>query len=171
MATVTMITLIGVGHVFAISRQVKEIIRVKRPDVVCIELDSARFASLQERTRTGRVPIQYSLTYPGKINLNVQRLDFKDVGTLTFEAPDMNKFPCIALAFEAGKAGGTLPAVMNAANEVAVEYFLKEKITFLDIPELIEKAMANHTPAKNYTLEEILEIDQSTRQEVAAWVS
>ncbi len=110
-----------------------------------------------------RVPIQYALTYPYRMENNLQQLNFAQVGSLTFEEPDMDTFPCLKLAFEAGKRGGTLPAVLNAANEVAVELFLKEKIKFTQIPLLIDKALEKTSVIDNPTLEEILEIDSITR--------
>ncbi|MFH0919340.1 MAG: 1-deoxy-D-xylulose-5-phosphate reductoisomerase [Fibrobacterota bacterium] len=117
-----------------------------------------------------KMPIQYALTWPEKALLAGQRLNFAELGHLYFDRPDMGKFPCLALAYEAGRAGDTLPAVMNAANEVAVEAFLKGRILFTDIPRCIEKAMRRHTPRPDYTLDEILAIDAETRKEVDSWV-
>ena len=118
-----------------------------------------------------RVPIQYALTYPDKLPLNVARLDLAARGRLEFEKPDFKRFPSKALAFEAGRAGGTLACAMNAANEVAVEAFLKGRAGFTDIPKLIEKAMSRHRPLKRYSLEEILAVDLETRERTREWVS
>ncbi|OGJ84641.1 MAG: 1-deoxy-D-xylulose-5-phosphate reductoisomerase [Candidatus Raymondbacteria bacterium RifOxyA12_full_50_37] len=116
-----------------------------------------------------RVPIQYALTYPDKTPLNIGRLDFPALGSLSFERPDYTRFPCLELAFAAGKTGGTLPCVMNAANEVAVDFFLKEKIGFTDIPRLIEKAMRRHVSRPRYSIDEILDLDCETRAKAVEW--
>lgn len=117
-----------------------------------------------------RVPIQYALTYPEKLPSSVARLDLAGVGTLHFEKPDFKKFPCMELAFAAGRAEGTLACAMNAANEVAVEAFLKDRIGFTDIPRLVEKAMARHRNRLAYDLDEILAVDRETRIRVNEWV-
>jgi 1-deoxy-D-xylulose-5-phosphate reductoisomerase len=118
-----------------------------------------------------KMPIQYALTYPQKAPLQGQRLNFSELGHLYFERPDYGKFPCLALAYSAGKAGGSLPAVMSAANEVAVEAFLAGRIGFTAIPRLIEKAMAKHRRLRRYSLEAILAVDAETRKQVKSWVS
>lgn len=88
-----------------------------------------------------RVPIQYALSYPQRIALNTQRIDFPSLAQLTFFAPDTEKFPAISLAYSAHKEGGNMACIMNGANEIAVEAFLKEKILFHHIPHIIEKTM------------------------------
>jgi 1-deoxy-D-xylulose-5-phosphate reductoisomerase len=88
-----------------------------------------------------RVPISYALNYPARADVPIERLDLAQVGSLTFEQPDREAFRCLALAEAAGKAGGSLPCVMNAANEIAVAAFLNEEISFLAIPAVIERAM------------------------------
>ncbi|MBJ7354957.1 MAG: 1-deoxy-D-xylulose-5-phosphate reductoisomerase [Thermoleophilaceae bacterium] len=88
-----------------------------------------------------RVPISYALNYPARADVPIERLDLAQVGSLTFEQPDREAFRCLALAEAAGRAGGSLPCVMNAANEIAVAAFLNEEIPFLAIPEVIERAM------------------------------
>ncbi|MBU5677452.1 1-deoxy-D-xylulose-5-phosphate reductoisomerase [Alkaliphilus sp. MSJ-5] len=110
-----------------------------------------------------RTPIQYALSYPERINSNVEKLDFNKLEELTFMAPDTNRFPCLSLAYEALKIGKTMPCVLNGANEVLVEYFLKNKIRFYDIPELIEKAMSVHEPFSYKTVDELLEVDKWVR--------
>ncbi|OGS37429.1 MAG: 1-deoxy-D-xylulose-5-phosphate reductoisomerase [Elusimicrobia bacterium RIFOXYB2_FULL_49_7] len=117
-----------------------------------------------------RIPIQYALTYPEKRPVQTRRLDLGRAMSLDFAPPDLEKFPCIGLAYEAGRQGGSLPAVMNAANEVAVEAFLKGRVTFRDIPNIIRQAMKGHRPLSRYTLEEILDVDRTTREEVMQWV-
>jgi 1-deoxy-D-xylulose-5-phosphate reductoisomerase len=117
-----------------------------------------------------KMPIQYALTYPEKTRLAGPRLNFSELGHLYFEKPDFLKFPCLALAYAAGNAGGSMPAVMSAANEVAVQGFLAGRIAFTDIPKLIEKAMSKHRPLRRYSLEDILSADAETRTQVESWV-
>ena len=106
-----------------------------------------------------RVPIQYALTCPKRIKNPFPRVDFTQRNNLTFDKPDMETFKCLSLAYRALKTGGTLPAVLNGANEVAVARFLKGDIGFLDIPELIEQTMDAYTVKYEYTLEDLLEAD------------
>ena len=106
-----------------------------------------------------RVPIQYALTYPKRVKNPFPRVDFTQRNNLTFDKPDMETFKCLSLAYRALKTGGTLPAVLNGANEVAVARFLKGDIGFLDIPELIEQTMDAYTVKYEYTLEDLLEAD------------
>lgn len=111
-----------------------------------------------------RLPIQYALLYPKRIDTNLPRLDLFEHNNLTFEKPDMDTFKCLSLAFRAINEGGTMPAVMNAANEVAVERFLNREISFLQIPELIEKTMNSYSPVYNYDLKTVLEADKWARE-------
>ena len=112
-----------------------------------------------------KIPIQYALTYPKRFqNLSMQ-LDLIKIKNLEFKEPDFEMFPCLRYAYEAGAIGGTLPAVMNAANEAAVYAFLDNKIRFLDIQELIRKMMDSHSLIKNPSLNEILEIDKKVKEE------
>ncbi|MBD2459473.1 1-deoxy-D-xylulose-5-phosphate reductoisomerase [Oscillatoria sp. FACHB-1407] len=115
-----------------------------------------------------RLPILYALSYPDRIPTTWEKLDLVKVGTLTFREPDHQKYPCMRLAYAAGRAGGALPAVLNAANEQAVELFLNEKIRFLDIPRLIETACDRYHSRNlsNPTLDDIIEADQWARREV-----
>ncbi len=111
-----------------------------------------------------RVPIQYALTYPDRLPLSTaNRLNLAEIGRLHFNHMDFNRFKCLQFAFDAGKAGGTLPTVLNAANEAAVEAFLNGKITFLQIEELIEKSLIAHDSIKDPDLSLIQEVDQETR--------
>jgi len=115
-----------------------------------------------------KLPIQYALTYPERPGTGFPRLDLAAVGHLSFAAPRPEIFPCLGLAYEAGRQGGTMPAVLNAANEKAVEMFLNGQIGFLDIPLLIEKVMANHTPVQSPGLDDILRSDMWAREEAAS---
>lgn len=115
-----------------------------------------------------RLPLLYALSYPDRISTNWERLDLVKAGSLTFREPDHHKYPCMQLAYAAGRAGGTMPAVLNAANEQAVALFLEEKIRFLDIPRLIETTCDRHHSHNRSqpTLEDILAADQWARQQV-----
>ena len=111
-----------------------------------------------------RIPIAYALAYPERLELDLPRLDFFTVQTLTFQEPDLNRFPCLKLAFAACKAGGTMPAVLNAANEVAVQAFLDNRIPFSGIPKLVNQAMEEHALDPAAELEAILEADVWARR-------
>jgi 1-deoxy-D-xylulose-5-phosphate reductoisomerase len=110
-----------------------------------------------------RIPIQYALTAPERMPLNGGRVDFPALQSMTFFAPDRKKFRCLQLAYDALAAGGTAPAVMNAANEVAVEAFLAGTIPFDRIPRLIARALEEHGTTHDPTLEETIEADRKTR--------
>jgi 1-deoxy-D-xylulose-5-phosphate reductoisomerase len=112
-----------------------------------------------------RLPLLYALSYPDRIATDWERLDLVKAGSLTFREPDHAKYPCMQLAYAAGRAGGCLPAVLNAANEQAVALFLEEKIRFLQIPQLIEQACDRYD-AQNQaqpTLDDILAADRWAR--------
>lgn len=109
-----------------------------------------------------RIAIQYALTYPERVDNEIRSLD---LNALEFKKPNLELFPCLGYAYEAGKLGGSLPAVLNAANEVAVEYFINKKIKFLDIPKIIRIMMDKHKIIKHPDLEEILDIDCKTKVE------
>lgn len=113
-----------------------------------------------------RLPIQYALTYPERKVSTVKRLDLTEIGKLEFFKIKPKNFPCFELALSAAKISGSMPAVLNAANEAAVEKFLEHKISFIKIPKLIERAMKKHNPIKNPTLEDILNVDSETRKVV-----
>ncbi len=110
-----------------------------------------------------RIPIQYALSYPQRWKAPVEPLDFTRIGGLTFEAPDSGTFRCLALAVEAGRAGGTCPAVLNAANEVAVDAFLHGRCGFCDIDNVIETALGAHSREAVSSLEQLREVDLRTR--------
>jgi len=111
------------------------------------------------------LPIQYALTYPARAASDRVRTPFPSIGTLTFEAPDVERFPAIELARQAGETGGTLPAVLNAANEIAVEAFVNRKINFPQITATVRRVMAAHQVVAHPTLEQILEADAWARRE------
>ncbi len=113
-----------------------------------------------------RIPIQYALTYQKRLHNLQTSLDLTKIKTLEFKEPDFGMFPCLKYAYEAGSAGGTLPAVMNAANEAAVYAFLENKIRFLDIPRLIRKAMDEHRIIKSPSLKDIIEADKGVKEEI-----
>ncbi|HIT87616.1 MAG TPA: 1-deoxy-D-xylulose-5-phosphate reductoisomerase [Candidatus Coprocola pullicola] len=110
-----------------------------------------------------KIPIQYALTYPDRIKNSYPKIDFSQRSMMTFEKPDLETFCCLSLAFKALKIGGTMPAVLNSANEVAVRKFIEKKIGFLDIARLIEKTMNAYTVKENYTLEDLLAADRWAR--------
>ena len=111
-----------------------------------------------------KFPIQYALTYPEKVPGGLKPLNFGEIGALTFYSPDRSKFPSIDFAFEALKKGGTLPAVMNAANEVAVEKFVEGKIKFVQIWSIVRQTMNAHKIIANPCLEEIIEADKWAKE-------
>ena len=104
------------------------------------------------------------MTYPKRFETNLKNLDLADIKELTFKKPNLGLFPCLKYAYEAGKTGGTTPAVLNAANEIAVSAFLKDQIKFLDIPRLIKKMMDEHNVIKNPDLDEILDVDKKIKE-------
>lgn len=110
-----------------------------------------------------RIPIQFALSYPERWSAPVKPLDFRTLGSLQFEAPDLETFKCLDLAIRAGSCGGTLPCVMNAANEIAVAAFLNRECSYLAIAELVEKAMDAQGSEPVESLEQLLEIDSKTR--------
>lgn len=109
-----------------------------------------------------RLPIQYAIYYPERRYLDGQRVDFSKIGQITFEDPDMENFKGLKYAYEAGKCGGSMPTVFNAANERAVAMFLDRKIKFLDIYEIIEESMKNVKLVKEPSIEEILDVEKAT---------
>lgn len=117
-----------------------------------------------------RIPIQFALTFPERAKNDFSRLDFIKCGALTFEEPDMEAFPSLGLAFHALKAGGTMPAVMNAANEAVVGLFLEGSIGFMDIPRVIEKTMQKHSVNTKPGLDDIIEIDRWARNTVGGLI-
>jgi 1-deoxy-D-xylulose-5-phosphate reductoisomerase len=113
-----------------------------------------------------KIPIRYALTYPERPPGAYPRVDFGTLREMTFFPPDVDRFRCLALAYRALGTGGTAPAVLNAANEVAVDLFLDERLPFTEIPRLIEEALAAHTPVYDVTLEDLIRADRETRDGV-----
>ena len=109
-----------------------------------------------------KLPIQYALFYPDRLPVDGKRVNFYQLGQMTFEAPDMETFRGLKLAYEAATVGGSMPTVFNAANEKAVALFLDKKISFLQIPELIERSMEMHSVMENPSVDEILEAEKQT---------
>jgi 1-deoxy-D-xylulose-5-phosphate reductoisomerase len=118
-----------------------------------------------------RLPIQCALTYPQRLPMGrPKRLDLGRLGSLSFSQPDPRRFPCLSLALEAGRRGGTFPAVMAAADEVAVDHFLGSHITFLDIAKVIEATLSTHPGVSDPSLEEVLAADTWARQWAEDWL-
>lgn len=113
-----------------------------------------------------KLPIQYALYYPERKPLPGERVDFAALSQLTFEKPDLETFYGLRLAMEAGKAGGSLPTVFNAANELAVKKFLERKVSYLQIPEIIEACMRNHKNILNPSVEEILQTEKAVYEQI-----
>jgi 1-deoxy-D-xylulose-5-phosphate reductoisomerase len=111
-----------------------------------------------------RLPIQYSLFYPERLSNALERLDLVKCRNLTFEAPDLDRFPALGLAFEAAETGGSLPCVLSAANEAAVDLFLAGRTPFTDIARRVERTMRAHETVKDPQLDELLQIDAWARQ-------
>lgn len=111
-----------------------------------------------------KLPIQFAVNYPVRKASVVEKLDFSKIGALTFEKPDLETFRCLKLAYDAGRAGGTMPTILNAANEVAVDLFLNERIKFLEVADLIEECMIKFEYKKIGDVEDILETDKRIRE-------
>jgi len=118
-----------------------------------------------------RTPIAYGLAYPERIDSGVSPLNFLTIGQLEFEAPDTQRFPCLQLAYDALNAGGTASTILNAANEVAVNAFLNEKIGFNDISALITSALNSMSIESVTSIEQLVEVDLSARQYVTDWIA
>jgi 1-deoxy-D-xylulose-5-phosphate reductoisomerase len=116
------------------------------------------------------IPILYALTYPRRLPCPAERLDLTRLGPLTFEAPDIDRFPCLTLAREALEAGDCAPAILNAANEVAVAGFLAGQIRFTQIPEFIAEALGHVPNRRLSSIEACVEIDAETRRLVRGWL-
>ena len=114
-----------------------------------------------------RTPIAYAMNYPERIPLDLPSLDLAQIGTLSFCNPDHDRFPCLGFGYEALRVGGTMPAVLNAANEVAVQAFLDHRIGFLGIPETIRRTMGAHRPAEVACLDDALRADAWARTQAS----
>ncbi|WP_072874093.1 1-deoxy-D-xylulose-5-phosphate reductoisomerase [Alicyclobacillus tolerans] len=115
-----------------------------------------------------RLPIQYAFTYPARVKLDLERIDFVKLRQLTFEEPDLERFPALRLAYEAGRAGGAMPCVLNAANEVAVQAFLEQRIGYLHIAEIVERLLQSSDYAVPRSISDALHIDEDVRRR--AWL-
>ena len=118
-----------------------------------------------------RTPIAYALGYPDRLESGVSSLDLFSIARLDFEKPDIARFPCLRLAFDALQRGGTAPAVLNAANEIAVQAFLEEKIRFMEIPALIESVLADVTVEPVTDLHSVIAADEAARHAASAWLN
>jgi 1-deoxy-D-xylulose-5-phosphate reductoisomerase len=118
-----------------------------------------------------RLPIQYALLYPDRLSGPSRRLNWSELGTLHFEQPDLETFPALELGYEVARRGGTCGAVLNAANEAAVERFLAGELSFLDIPRVCRDIMEHHHYSARPTLSELGAVDRWARQEVVRWTS
>jgi len=151
-------------HLFAVSQEQIEV--VVHPQSIIHSMvafkDGSVIAQLGIPDMKGA--IAYALSYPERLALNQPLPDFAKIGSFTFQSPDTKKFPCLALAFEACKIGGTLPAVMNAANEIAVDAFLNKELSFMQIPEIIKKTMDKHQIIAHPEMDEIIEADRWARE-------
>lgn len=150
-------------HLFAVDiKKIKVLIHPESIIHSMVEFcDGAIKAQLSQTDM--RIPIQYALSYPQRLAVNYGFVDFVKLKSLNFFEPDFNKFPCLRLAFEAALAGGTLPAVMNAANEICVEHFLNQKIGFRDIPKFVEKVMLEHKNINCPNVKDIFVMDKWSR--------
>ncbi len=110
-----------------------------------------------------RLPLQYALTYPDRLPSSNHRISLADLRRLDFQAPDEKKFPCLKLARQAQAAGGSMPCVLNAADEVAVGAFLQKRIRFMQIPELVERVLQSSTPVRLNSIDEVMNCDQQAR--------
>jgi 1-deoxy-D-xylulose-5-phosphate reductoisomerase len=117
-----------------------------------------------------RTPISYAMRYPERMSLDLPSLDLVQIGRLTFFGPDHERFPCLKLGYESLRIGGTMPAAMNAANEVAVEAFLRGGIGFTDIPDVIRSTMEAHTPREISSLDDALDTDRWAREKAESLV-
>ena len=118
-----------------------------------------------------RVPIAYALCWPDRIGVELERLNLAQVGALTFEAVDFLSFPCLRLALDAGRAGGTAPCILNAANEIAVAAFLDRRCSFLDIADIIETTLTALEVEQSYSFESLIACDREARSIATARVA
>ena len=117
-----------------------------------------------------RTPISYAMDYPERVPLDPPQLDLWTYGKFTFYKPDTKRFPCLRLAYEALEGGGTLPAILNAANEIAVDAFLNKGISFLDIAQVVDQTMNASTPQSLTCLDDALEADRWAREKAGSFI-
>jgi len=156
--------LIEAKHLFGVSQDKIQV--VVHPQSIIHSMVSYRDGSViaQLGVPDMKGAIAYAMSYPERLPINQPVPDFVNIGTLTFQAPDLDKFPCLAMAFQACKTGGTMPAVLNAANETAVAAFLDKAVSFLQIPEIIQNIMDKHVTEENPDIMEIIQADQWARE-------
>ena len=118
-----------------------------------------------------KIPIQLALFYPNRIVNEIPSLDLAQVSTLTFEKPDLDVFRCLSLSYEAIRIGGSMPAVLNAANEIAVDAFLNKKINFIQIPQILEQVMNDHKAISDPDLDSVLALDQWAREKASETIA
>ena len=116
-----------------------------------------------------KLPIQYALTYPRRLKNDFPRFNFMDHPSLTFEQPDVKTFRNLGLAFDALRAGGNAPAILNAANEIAVARFLRDEIEFLDLPRVVEHALGKVSHQTKPSLDDLIASDQEARRVAEEW--
>ncbi|MGL5020942.1 MAG: 1-deoxy-D-xylulose-5-phosphate reductoisomerase [Mycoplasmatales bacterium] len=157
--------IIEAHHLFDISYDDIEVL-IHRQSIIhsMVEFDDYSVIA-QLGTPDMRLPIQYAMTYPSREKIiNSERLNLSQIGELDFKPVDLERFKAVALSYQAGRIGGTMPTVLNAANEVAVDLFLNEKIKFIEIENIVKHAMDNHKVIDNPSLEKIIEIDKKIRK-------
>ncbi|WP_028325871.1 1-deoxy-D-xylulose-5-phosphate reductoisomerase [Desulfatirhabdium butyrativorans] len=156
--------LIEAHHLFGVPAERIEV--VVHPESIVHSMVAYRDGSVMAQMGVAdmKTAIAYSLSYPERLDIGQPIPNFSSIGSLHFEAPDLERFPCLRLAFEAARIGETMPAVMNAANEVAVYAFLERRIGFLDIADRIGRVMADHRVLSHSTLDDVFEADRWARQ-------
>ncbi len=156
-------------HLFGIDYEDIEVL-IHKQSIIHSMVEFADFSVMaQLGTPDMRLPIQYAITYPERLEIkNSKRLSLAKISQLDFKDVDYARYPAVRLAYMAGKAGGSMPTVLNAANEVAVALFLAEKIKFLEIETIVSEAMKNHILIENPTVEQILDVDQNVRKIIQA---
>ncbi len=154
-------------HLFGIEYDDIEVL-IHRQSIIHSMVEFADYSVMaQLGTPDMRLPIQYAITYPERLEIkNSKRLDLAEISQLDFKNVDYDRYPAVRLAYKAGKIGGSMPTVLNAANEEAVALFLAGKINFLTIEEIVERMMDEHQLVKNPSVEEILKVDQEIRKKI-----
>jgi 1-deoxy-D-xylulose-5-phosphate reductoisomerase len=162
--------IIEAGHLFQV--EMDRIRVVVHPQSIIHSMVSFRDGSVlaQLGIPDMKCAIAFALSFPARLPLNLPLPDFAGIGCFTFKEPDLEKFPCLGLAVKAGKSGGTLPAVLNAANEVAVHAFLEGRLSFDRIPLAVEKTLALHTNQPSPSLDTILSADRWARKTASGWI-
>lgn len=158
-------------HLFGLD--VKDIEVLVHPEAIIHSMVEFRDGSIMAQLGVTdmRLPIQYALTYPQRLETGLKRVDFHQIGQLTFLKPDLKKFPCLALAVQAARQAGTMPGVLNAADEVAVEAFLKGHLSFIGIEDVVHKVIGRHRIVRKPSIVEILEADRWAREEARGIIS